>query len=122
MKTNNIHTLLLSTTLGILAPLAAQAQEPKQEPEPTTKPAATQTQAADQTPAPTTAKEATEKTDQNATPAPAASPGGKGLVFNFHGVPLDDILEYMSEEAGFTIIKKADVRGKVDAINKQPMT
>jgi general secretion pathway protein D len=44
------------------------------------------------------------------------------LRLNFRGVPLDMVLDYLSEEAGFIIVKKAEVKGKVDAWSNQPLT
>lgn len=40
--------------------------------------------------------------------------GEKGLRLNFRGVPLEMVLNYMSEAAGFTIILEAELKGKVD--------
>lgn len=71
---------------------------------------------------------------QPAAPAanpPPAQPAGAGtgvrrtpgtLVFNFRGAPLDQVLTYMSEEAGFIIVAETSVRGTVDAFSAQPVT
>mgnify|MGYP001147699704 CR=1 FL=1 len=43
------------------------------------------------------------------------------LEFNFHNVPLDTVLTYMSKAAGFVIIKNADVSGSVNVLSHQPL-
>ena len=54
--------------------------------------------------------------------APKAEMNGeKGLRLNFRGVPLDMVLNYLSEAAGFIIVLETDVKGKVDVISQQPM-
>ena len=47
---------------------------------------------------------------------------GKGLRFNFRGVPLDMVLNYLSDAAGFIIVLETDVKGKVDVWSNQPLT
>lgn len=47
---------------------------------------------------------------------------GPGLKFNFRGVPVDTVLDYMSSAAGFVIIRDADVRGTVDVVSHQSIT
>ena len=59
-------------------------------------------------------------------PAPAAAPLSdteKGLRLNFRGVSLDQVLNYMSEAAGFIInvVPGTDVKGKVDVWSNQPL-
>ncbi|MBL9189562.1 MAG: hypothetical protein JNK23_18930 [Opitutaceae bacterium] len=62
------------------------------------------------------------------TPAPAApaavtperAPGE--LKFNFRGAPLETVLNYMSEAAGFIIVMETPVRGTVDMFSAQPVT
>ncbi len=64
-----------------------------------------------------------------ATETPAAEPakppvadGEKGLRLNFRGVPLEMVLNYLSDAAGFIIVSKTDVKGKVDVWSNQPLT
>lgn len=57
-----------------------------------------------------------------AAPAAPGANGEQGLRLNFRGVSLDMVLDYLSEAAGFTIVKKVDVRGKVDVWSNQPLT
>ena len=66
------------------------------------------------------------------TPAtePAPPPAGpvvtsdtdKGLRFNFRGAPLEMVLNYLSEAAGFIIVLDSGVSGKVDLWSNQPLT
>src|ERR1044071_3723956 len=61
-----------------------------------------------------------------AAPSPAATtpaprPAGT-LRFNFRGAPLETVLNYMSEAAGFTIVLETPVRGTVDMFSAQPIT
>jgi general secretion pathway protein D len=44
------------------------------------------------------------------------------LRLNFRGVPVDMVLEYLSDAAGFIIIKETEVTGKVDVWSNQPLT
>ena len=70
--------------------------------------------------------------------APAASPAGPRpgdaptgssaypqdgtLRFNFRGAPLETVLNYMSDAAGFVIILETPVRGTVDMWSAQPVS
>ncbi len=61
-------------------------------------------------------------------PAPAAAPAAVParapgeLKFNFRGAPLETVLNYMSEAAGFIIVMDTPVRGNVDMYSAQPVT
>lgn len=48
--------------------------------------------------------------------------GEKGLRLNFRNAPLDLVLNYLSDAAGFIIVPETDVRGKVDVWSNQPLT
>ncbi len=63
-------------------------------------------------------------TDTNAAPAMPAPDltSTNGLRLNFRGVPLDMVLNYLSEAAGFIIVLDAQPRGKVDVWSNQPLT
>ncbi|MGB0578325.1 MAG: hypothetical protein ACPGVU_01360 [Limisphaerales bacterium] len=50
---------------------------------------------------------------------PAVEPAN--IRLNFKDTPLDSVLEQLSKEAGFAIIKDAEIRGRVDAISEQPL-
>jgi type II secretory pathway component GspD/PulD (secretin) len=61
-----------------------------------------------------------------AAPAPAratppATPAGS-LRFNFRGAPLEAVLNYMSDAAGFIIVLDTPVRGTVDMWSSQPVS
>src|SRR5579859_265621 len=43
-----------------------------------------------------------------------------GLRMNFRGAPLNMVLDYLSDAAGFIINKTTDVRGTVEVWSKQP--
>jgi type II secretory pathway component GspD/PulD (secretin) len=58
-----------------------------------------------------------------ADPAPVPSPndGEKGLRMNFRGVPLEMVLDYLSDAAGFIIVMETEVKGRVDAWSNAPL-
>ncbi|HEY5910067.1 MAG TPA: secretin N-terminal domain-containing protein [Verrucomicrobiae bacterium] len=57
-----------------------------------------------------------------------ASPGATGngadcgLRLNFRGAPLETVLNYLSEAAGFAIVLEAQPRGSIDAWSDQPLS
>ena len=64
-----------------------------------------------------------EETDNGAVES--ASPvysGPEGLRLNFRGVPLDTVLDYLSREAGFVIVRDVEVEGRVDVWSHQPLS
>ncbi len=73
--------------------------------------------AQDTPPAPVTPPENGEVSAQVAGPG-----GGDGLRFNFQDVPLDTVLNYLSETAGFIIVREAQVDGRVDVVSHQPLS
>lgn len=84
--------------------------------------AALATGATAQTPAPEKPA-APAKAPDTAVPAaarPAAKPGE--LRFNFRGAPLETVLNYMSDAAGFIIVLETPIRGTVDMWSSQPVT
>ena len=60
------------------------------------------------------------------TPAPikaqSGAEGEKGLRMNFHNAPLEMVLNYLSDAAGFIIVLETKVEGKVDAWSNQPLS
>ncbi len=46
----------------------------------------------------------------------------KGIKLNFRGVPLEMVLNYLAEAAGYIIVPKVDVRGRVDVWSDDPLT
>jgi type II secretory pathway component GspD/PulD (secretin) len=57
-----------------------------------------------------------------AAPVRAFAPSGNGILLNFQGAPLSDVLNYLSEAAGFVIVQEAPVAGTVNVISRQPIT
>lgn len=55
------------------------------------------------------------------TPVVPVKPGEKGLRLNFRNAPLEQILNYLSEAAGFIIVLEARVEGRVDVWSAQPL-
>jgi len=47
---------------------------------------------------------------------------GEMLHLNFRGAPLETVLNYLSEAAGYIIVAETAVTGKIDAWSKQPVT
>ena len=54
-------------------------------------------------------------------PSTSASDEDPQLMLNFQNVPLQSVLEYMSEAAGFIILGDTKVRGDVTILSKQPL-
>lgn len=48
--------------------------------------------------------------------------GDKGLCPNLRGAPIEMVLNYMSDAAGFVIVLETDVRGTVDLWSKTPLS
>src|SRR5439155_7118154 len=100
---------------GLLAAATAQQADPpdhkplpdapeKKQVEPARAP---QPKAGDQTPDETSTKNGSEPE--------------KGLRLNFRGVPLEMVLNYLSDAAGFIIVMESKVEGKVDVWSNQPL-
>jgi general secretion pathway protein D len=69
--------------------------------------------------------------ESSAAGEPAAAPAvstpedtgvGKGLYLNFHNAPIDLVLSYLSDAAGFIIEVDTPVKGKVDVWSTHPVT
>lgn len=80
-------------------------------------------------PAPEAAPAVAPATNGLAAPAPApvapvarSSFSTNGLMLNFRGVPLDMVLDFLSEAAGFIIVKEAQPRAKIEVWSSQPVT
>ncbi|MBK9138304.1 MAG: hypothetical protein IPM17_06000 [Verrucomicrobia bacterium] len=77
--------------------------------------------------APRLAANAPEEQPAGGNGAPAADPvrpvadGEKGLRLNFRNAPLELVLNYLSEAAGFIIILETEVRGRLDVWSNQPL-
>lgn len=53
--------------------------------------------------------------------APTTEEGGE-LRLNFRNAPLDMVLEYLSEAAGFTIVLETQVKGSIDVWSNRPVS
>jgi type II secretory pathway component GspD/PulD (secretin) len=79
--------------------------------------------------APDAAPAAAAATTPADAPAPAVPdtnmPAGafptNGIVLNFHDVPLNTVLNYLSAKAGLIVVSDADLQGKVSVVSKQPI-
>src|SRR5579864_2246768 len=112
---------LLSTALASMA--TAQSNTPSTNL--AAPPAGATNQAASVQPVTTAASAAVPATASitNAAEPPITSESGtNGLRINFHGAPLNLVLDYLSDAAGFIINKTADVHGTVEVWSKQPVT
>ncbi len=64
-----------------------------------------------------------EPTPAESKPADApATTADKPLRLNFRNAPLEMVLNYLSEAAGFIIVPETEVRGKIDVWSNQPVT
>ncbi len=58
----------------------------------------------------------------DSTSASASVGSGPGIQMNFRNAPLEQVLEYLSEAAGFIIVLDAPVKGTVNVISAKPMS
>jgi len=54
--------------------------------------------------------------------SPSAPLPSGGLRFNFKGVPLDTVLDYLSSAAGFVIVRDATLEGRVDVVSHRDLS
>ena len=129
MKTTTTILLAAVLTAGTLKTFAqpSNASPPKVITPPvvslsTPPPEATENEVAPLT-APPAIPEATSAPSTNAALIPASSDNNTNeLRLNFRGVPLDMVLNYLSDAAGFIIVLDTQVRGNVDVWSDQPVT
>jgi type II secretory pathway component GspD/PulD (secretin) len=140
MKT--MKSLILWGTFAVASLITVTAQQPDTAKD-TKQPVATTPKSGEQAPAQPADKPAAEaggkviddqpaaaqaKDEVSKTPTPSsatARPNGEaGLRLNFRGVPLEMVLNYLSDAAGFIINLKpgTDVKGKVDVWSNQPLS
>ena len=78
--------------------------------------------------APTSNALATTRTETTTSPSPAprgqnsAAGSAAGIQMNFRNAPLEQVLEYLSEAAGFIIVLDAPIKGTVNVISAKPMS
>src|SRR5580692_11036647 len=56
------------------------------------------------------------------TPADTTPVPTNGLVLNFHDVPLNAVLTYLSAKAGLIIVSDVNLQGRVTVVAEQPIT
>ena len=98
----------------LLLPVAALAQQPKSDPVALPKPVAPA--------APDPAAPLPKAETPPPAPATAAKPVGKGVLLNFQNASLTDVLNYLSEAAGFIVVQEATVSGTVNVMSRQEIT
>jgi len=59
---------------------------------------------------------------QPPTTQPASRPSTTRISFNFKDTSVDAVLDYLSDVAGFVVVKEATVSGRVTILSKQPVT
>ncbi len=137
MKTIRTCLLLASLATALAVTAAETPTAPPTNAQPVL-PAATNTVAGQPTPSPAIpASVAATATNLASAPVPAADTetpstnapatvtaegGTNGLHLNFRGAPLNLVLDYLSDAAGFVINKQADVHGTVDVWSKDAVT
>src|SRR6266568_1922053 len=109
MKSHKALVFALSL-IGLVAGASAQAADPPDKKPPV--------EPADQQPPaePPAADQARPRRSK-----PVAADAGQGLRLNFRGVPLEMVLNYLSDAAGFIIVLDTKVEGKVDVWSNQPL-
>ena len=55
-------------------------------------------------------------------PAAATAEIKPGILLNFQGASLNDVLNYLSEAAGFVIVQEEPLRGTVNVVSRQPVS
>lgn len=127
------------------APVPVEAPEPAEPPEPVEAPELQPADAPDDgpadeppgTPAPVPERPARPRSEAppgtaeprpvrrasepGTAPAPEAGDAG-ALRLNFRNAPLDLVLDYLSEAAGFTIVLETKVRGSIDVWSNHPVS
>jgi len=104
--------------------IRAVAQDIPQPPAPEPGAANTPPAANDQQPPPALASALAVEALAPAVPASAHN-GTNGLYLmylNFHGAPLEQVLNYLSAAAGFIIVQEAQPKGRVDVYSASPVT
>jgi len=78
--------------------------------------------------APTSNAPAITRTETTTSPSPvpreqnSAAGNAAGIQMNFRNAPLEQVLEYLSEAAGFIIVLDAPIKGTVNVISAKPMS
>src|SRR3954467_6688987 len=117
MKLLKVGTVMLLAAFTLSGGLRAQENKDKPAPvEPSPAPATQKPEPAEP------AQAAAGQKPEGAGAATPATDSEKGLRMNFRGVPLDMVLNYLSDAAGFIIVLETKVEGKVDVWSNQPLS
>ena len=120
MRSNTIPSVLLALVVAGTMHGRGQAQNAPSAAKPAEKAAELPAVAPTAPPTPAVKEAEATPTPPAETP-PMVVPEGM-LMLNFRGAPLESVLNYLSEAAGYIIVTEAEVRGKLDVIAKQPVT
>lgn len=123
MKISMRPIILSGLLLGLGS--AGSAQQPTAaEAKPATPPADAISTESKNEPTSGTSATAVEKAGAAKSPVTVVktADGKEGLLLNFRGVPLEMVLNYLSEAAGFVIMLETEVKGKVDVWSQQPVS
>jgi type II secretory pathway component GspD/PulD (secretin) len=121
MKTT--HTILLMT--GLLTGFSVSAADLVQTAAPpaaVVAPVETNTLSNPSAPTNAPAVETAASAPTNALPPIVTEVTTNGVRMNFRGAPLNLVLDYMSDAAGFVINKTVDVKGSVEVWSKEPVS
>ena len=120
MKTTMIFLLAAVLTAGTFRTDAQSGGTPSAD---ATPPAATVAANAQLPTPPAAAPEQVSAAVPNTPAVSAASADGtNGLRLNFRGAPLESVLDYLSDAAGFIIVLDTQVSGRVDLWSDRPVT
>lgn len=72
--------------------------------------------------APATTNAAPSDLQRFVPPDTVVADGERGLRLNFKEAPLEMVLNYLSDAAGFIIVPEVDIRGRVNVWSNQPLT
>lgn len=117
MRSNTFPSVLLALVVAGWVHGRSEAQDTPAAPKPAETAAPSAAPAAE---VKTAAAEAEAKPAAPETPPPPVPEGM--LMLNFRGAPLESVLNYLSDAAGYIIVTESEVRGKLDVISKQPVT
>jgi len=56
------------------------------------------------------------------TTTTVTAPAKGGIMLNFQGASLNDVLNYLSEAAGFVVVQEVQVAGTVNVVSRQPIS
>lgn len=123
MRTAILRILSASCVLGLLLTAHAQVEQSPADNVPTAEGVASaatnEVATPDQDGVTATAAATLEPPPGN---APTGTNGEKELHLNFRGAPIEMILSYLSDAAGFIIQLDTPIKGKVDVWSSQPVT